>query len=144
MMDFNAQLDKLEQNVIETKSAAEAAAKESHDKVKQRIDRAQADMTQAVQHAQRDANSAADSARSKWARMKADNADKMDDLKAKIEKRSAQVDAKGAAADADWAESDAGSAIDFAAWAIDNARLSVLNAIDARVYAEERAEAARR
>jgi hypothetical protein len=130
-------------HVIDTKSAADAAARESHDKVKQRIDRAQADMTQAVKHAERDATTAADSARSKWARMKADNAAKMDDLKAKVQKRSAQLDAKAAAADADWAESDAGSAIDFAAWAIDNARLSVLNAIDARVYADERAQAAR-
>src|SRR5215469_7569649 len=144
MMDFSAQLDKLEQHVTQTKSAAEAAAKESHDKVKQRIDRAQADMNQVVKHAQQEANTAADSAGGKWARMKTDNAARMDDLEAKIEKRSAQLDAKGAAADATWAESDAGSAIDFAAWAIDTARLSVLNAIDARAYADERAEAARR
>jgi hypothetical protein len=144
MMDFSVQLDKLEQDVADTKSAADAAAKESHDKVKQRIDRAQADINEAVRHAQQEADMAADSARSKWARMKADNAAKMDDLKARIEMRSAQLDAKGAAADATWAESDAGSAIDFAAWAVDNARLSVLHAIDARVCAEERAEAARR
>jgi hypothetical protein len=65
MMNFNAQLDELEQHVIETKWAAEAAARESHDKVKQRIDRAQADMTQAVKLAERDATTAADSARSK-------------------------------------------------------------------------------
>jgi hypothetical protein len=89
MMDFSAQLDKLEQHVTDTKSAAEAAAKESHDKVKQRIDRAQADVNQAVKHAQQEANTGADSARSKWARMKTDNAAKMDDLKVKIESLSA-------------------------------------------------------
>jgi hypothetical protein len=41
--------------------------------------------------------------------------------------------------DAEMAESDAADAIDFAEWAVDNARLSVLSAIDARGYADERA-----
>src|SRR5215813_5627966 len=98
-MDFTAQLDKLKQHVADTRSAAKAAATESHDKLKQRIDRAQVDMNQAVKHAQQDANTAADSTPTKWAQMKADNTAKMDDLKAKIETRSAQLDAKGAAAD---------------------------------------------
>jgi hypothetical protein len=32
--------------------------------------------------------------------------------------------------------------VDYAAWAVDNARLAVLNALDARAYATERAKAA--
>jgi hypothetical protein len=47
-----------------------------------------------------------------------------------------------AASDADWAEADAYDAIDYASWAVDNARLAVLDAIDARIYAGERAAAA--
>jgi hypothetical protein len=36
-----------------------------------------------------------------------------------------------------WAEDDAAAAIDYASWTVDNARLAVLDAIDARVYADE-------
>jgi glycerol-3-phosphate dehydrogenase len=42
-----------------------------------------------------------------------------------------------AASDADWAEDDAAAAIDYADWCVDNARLAVLDAIDARAYADE-------
>jgi hypothetical protein len=65
----------------------------------------------------------------------------MDDAKAKIDKRNRQMDAKLAAREADWADADAADALDFAAWAVDNAELAILDAIDARVYADERAQA---
>src|SRR6266540_3919693 len=76
-------------------------------------------------------------ARSKWAQMKADAAAKMDNFQAKVDKRADQFDAKVAASDADWAENHAADAIDYAAWTVDNARLAVLDAIDARAYADE-------
>ena len=41
-----------------------------------------------------------------------------------------------AATDADWAEADAADAIDYADWAVDNAQLAMLDAIDARAYAD--------
>ena len=66
----------------------------------------------------------------------------MEDAKAKIDKRNRQMDAKVAARDADWADADAADALDFAAWAVDNAELAILDAIDARAYADERAKAA--
>jgi hypothetical protein len=71
--------------------------------------------------------------------MRADAADKMKDVKARTDKRNRQVDADLAATDADFAEADATAAIDYAAWTIDNARLAVLDAIDARAYANMRA-----
>ncbi len=74
--------------------------------------------------------------------MKADAAARTDNLQAKMERQADQVDAKLAASQADGAESDAADAIDFAAWTVDNARLAVLDAIDARAYADERANAA--
>jgi hypothetical protein len=43
-MDFSAKLDTLEQHVTKTKADAAAAAKESRDHVKQRLDQAQADV----------------------------------------------------------------------------------------------------
>ena len=45
-------------------------------------------------------------------------------------------------ATADIAEGEPADAIDFAAWAVDHARLAVLDALDARVSAGERAKAA--
>jgi hypothetical protein len=74
--------------------------------------------------------------------MRADAADKREDIKAKIDKRNRQLDAKDAARDADWADADAADAVDFADWAVDNAELAILDAIDARAYANERAKAA--
>jgi glycerol-3-phosphate dehydrogenase len=68
--------------------------------------------------------------------MKADAAAKMDDIQAKIDKRTRELDAKAAATEADWAEADAADALDFADWAIDNAQLAMLDAIDARAYAD--------
>jgi len=87
--------------------------------------------------ARQDAGAAADDARSKWAQLKADTAAKLDDFDAGMDRRADQLDAKLAASQADGAEADAADAIDFAAWTVDNARLAVLDAIDARVYADE-------
>jgi hypothetical protein len=66
----------------------------------------------------------------------------MEDVKAKIDKRNRTMDAKLAAREADWADDDAADAIDFAEWAVGNAELAILDAIDARAYADERARAA--
>ena len=54
---------------------------------------------------------------------------------------SSRVDAGFAASDADVAAADANAALDHADWAVDNARLAILDAIDARAYADERAAA---
>jgi hypothetical protein len=61
----------------------------------------------------------------------------MADLKAKMEQRRRERDAEAANSDADWAEADAEAAIDLASWATDNARLAVLDALDARGYADD-------
>jgi hypothetical protein len=74
--------------------------------------------------------------RSKWAQTKADAAAKMDELQARMDKRADQLDANMAASGAAWAE-DAAAALDYASWTVDNARLAVLDAIDARAYADE-------
>ncbi|NMI02077.1 hypothetical protein [Pseudonocardia acidicola] len=140
-MDFSAQLDALQNNVAEAKAAVETAATESRDQLRQRIDQAQVDVNLGVKDAEQHADAADAGARSKWNQMKADAAAKMDDIKAKIHERNAQLDASVAADDAAWAEEGASAAIDYAGWAVDNARLAVLDAIDARAYADERAKA---
>jgi hypothetical protein len=135
-MNFSARVDELQQRVAATKSAVQAAATESREQLRQRIDQAQQDAKDAQQRAQQRTDQTADRARSKFAQMKADAAGKMDDFQAKVDKRNRQLDAKAAATDADWAEADAADAIDYADWAVDNAQLAMLDAIDARVYAD--------
>ena len=135
-MDFTSQLDGLQQQAADARTGVQAATTESRDQLRQRIDQAQDDQNQAAKGAQRYAEA---SGSSKWKQIRADAAAKMDDVKARMDKRNQQIDANMAATDADMAEADATAAIDYAAWTIDNARLVVLDAIDARAYANMRA-----
>jgi hypothetical protein len=95
-----------------------------------------------MKEAEQRAGETADRAQSKWAQMKADAAARREDIKAKVDKRAEQLDAKAAAKDAGWAEQDAADAIDYAVWMVYDARLAVLDALDARAYADERAKIA--
>jgi hypothetical protein len=141
-MDFSTQLENLQKRTSETVSAAEAAAAEDREQLRQRIDQAQAHVNLAMKDAQQAAGQAADRAQGKWAQMRADAAAKMDDIKAKVDTRRDRMDAKAAASDAEWAEADASDAIDFAEWATENAGLAVLDALDARANADELARVA--
>ena len=141
-MDFSAKLDELQQRAAEAKAAAQAAASESREQLRQRIDQARVDVDLAGMDARQQVGEAAASTRSKWAQMKADAAVKLDDFEAKMDRRADQRDAKVAAHQADGAEADAADAIEFAAWTVDHARLAVLDAVDARVYADELAQQA--
>jgi hypothetical protein len=141
-MDFSAKLENLQAKVNETVETARAAANENRDQLKQRVDQAQDGANQAMEDAKQQAEETADRAKSKWAQMKADAAAQREDMKAKINKRADQLDAKAAATDADWAEQDAADAIDYAAWMVYDAQLAVLDALDARAYADERARIA--
>lgn len=132
-MDFSIELNALQQQVAQTKSATEAAANESREQLKRRIDQARIESDTASRETRQSRNGGP---QSKWAKMKADANDKMSDVKARIDKRNREVDAGMAAVDADWAESDAADAIDYAAWSVNNARLAILNAIDARAEAD--------
>ena len=142
-MDFTRQFDDLEKRVAEAKAAAQAASTETRDRLKQRIDQAEDDLDQAAADSKQKAGNAKAGTQCKWAQMTADAAAKRDDMKAKIDKRNREMDAKAAAKEADWVEDDAVAALDHAAWTLSSARLAVLDAIDARAYAVERANAAR-
>jgi hypothetical protein len=52
------------------------------------------------------------------------------------------MDANMAADEAAWVEAEAADALDYAEWAVDNAQLAMLDAIDARAYADDLAKAA--
>ena len=90
-MDFSAPLDDLQKRAAEAKASVQAAATESRDKLRQRIDQAQADVDLATKNAKQQAADTADRAQSQWAQMKADASAKMDDVKAKIDKRTDQA-----------------------------------------------------
>jgi hypothetical protein len=139
--NFPTRLDDLQQRVATAKSAIQTAATESETQLKDRIDRAQAGLDQSVQNTRREVSQAADSARAKWAQLKADAAATRSDVKANIDKRTLHVDAKVAAKDADWAEADAAEALDFADWAVESAQLDILDAIHARAHADKLAGA---
>jgi hypothetical protein len=136
-MDFSAKLDDLQQRAAHAKQAAQAAVSESREQLRQRIDQAKVDLDLAATDARQQVGEAAASARSKWAQLKADAAARLDDFDAKMDRRADQRDAKVAVRQADGAEADAADAIEFAAWTVDHARLAVLDAIDARVYADQ-------
>lgn len=138
-MDLLTQFEGLEKQTSSGLAQVKAAATESREKLVQRIDQAQVDL--AEKDARQEVGETADRTQSKWAQMKADARGKMGDIKAKIDKRDDQIDADMAAADADIAAVDASDAIGYAQWVVDNARLAVLDALDARAYAHERARA---
>jgi hypothetical protein len=67
--------------------------------------------------------------------------EKMRDLHDRIDRKRDELDVKAAVDDAEGAEEDAVDALDFAGWAVGQAELAVLDAIDARAWANERAAA---
>jgi hypothetical protein len=140
-MDFVTEVDGLQQQVARMKSAVQAAATESREELRQRIDQAQVDTDTATHEAQESGQSR--EAQTKWAKMRADASDNMREVKARIDKRNQKMDAKSAAQEADWAENDALNAINFASRSLDNARLLILAAIDGRAHAKAQTGAAR-
>jgi hypothetical protein len=141
-MDFSAQLEKLQQQANDTTASIRAASAESRDQLKQRIDQARVDANLALMDVKQQAEQTTDQVQSKLAQVKADASAWMDDIKSKIDKRSDERDAKAAAKDADRAERDAVDAIDYAVVTFYSAQLAVLDALDARAYADERAKIA--
>jgi hypothetical protein len=130
-MDFSARLDGLQKQVEDARNSVRAASGESREQLRRRIDQAGVGGERVTSETRRSATAST----SKWDQMRADAANKMNGIKARIDKRNQQMDAEMAAADADFAEAAADDAIDQAIWAVDNARLTVLDAIDARTNA---------
>ncbi|MEV4538949.1 hypothetical protein AB0J82_34770 [Asanoa sp. NPDC049518] len=141
-MEFTGQLDALQSRVATAKTDVQAAAVESREQLKKRVDQVGLDLDQAVKKAQQQADQASPGARSKWEQMRADAAAKREGIKAKIDKRNREMDAEDAAMEANWAEADAADAINFAGRAVESAEVAILDAISARAYAAERAKAA--
>jgi hypothetical protein len=83
----------------------------------------------------------ADQAQTQWQSFKADTSAKMAEMQGRIERKREERDVKAAEDDAEWAEDSAADALDYAAWAVDQAEVAVLDAADARAWADTRAAA---
>lgn len=137
MSDLSAQLDALKAKLDEVQASVAAAREESRQERQARISDVAAKAQSASEELESKAADASAEAKSRWAAFKANVEVKKDDLAARLEARSLEHDVKLAGRAADRAEDAAVDAIDFADLAIRNACLALLDAIDARLYADE-------
>ena len=134
-------VDALQKQVTHLKDAADQAREETSAQVRARIEQAKADAAADQEPARDEAGRAAGRGHGQWQSMKADAAAKMQDLHGRMGRQRDQLDANMAEDDADAAGEDAVDALGYARWAVGQAELAVLDAIDARAWADERAAA---
>src|SRR6266851_6768183 len=140
-MTISEQVDALQAKVAELRSSLDASRHETNEQIKARVATARAKAQAAQQTVHGKAEQAADHAHPQWQSFKADTSAKMAELQGRIERQRDERDAKAAERDAEQAEDDAADALDYAAWAIDQAEVAVLDAADARAWADARAAA---
>jgi len=140
-MSISDQINALQQRAADLKSSFDQSTKETNEQVKERLGQAKADIEARQDAVKAKAGQAAGHAQSQWAAMKADAAARQAALRDKIDRKRHEHDAKVAERDAEDAEADAADALDYAAWVVDQAQLAVLDAVDARTWADARAAA---
>ena len=140
-MTIFEQVDALQAKVAELKSSLDASRHETNEQIKARVATAGAKAEAAQHTVHGEADQAADHAHTQWQSFKADTSAKMAELRGRIERKRDERDVKAAERDAEAAEDDAADALDYAAWAIDQAEAAVLDAADARAWADARAAA---
>jgi hypothetical protein len=138
-MSISDQIDALQQRAADLKSSFEQSEKETNEQVKKRLGQAKADIDARQDEVKDKAGQATDRAKGQWTAMKADAAARMTAFHAKIDRQRDQHDAKVAERDAEDAEADAADALDYAAYVVDQAQLAVLDAVDARTWANAQA-----
>jgi hypothetical protein len=140
-VNVSDQVNDLQQRAGELKSSFDAARHETNEQVRARIDNLKTDIAKRQDAAKEESKQAADRTQSQWQSLKADAAAKRADLQARMDRKRDERDVKKAERDAEDAEDDAADALDYASWAVDQAQLAVLDAIDARSWADARAAA---
>jgi hypothetical protein len=135
-MSISDQINALQQRAADLKSSFDQSKKETNEQVKERLGQAKADVEARQDAVKAKAGQAAGRAQSQWAALKADAAARQAGFQDKIDRRRDEHDAKVAERDAEDAAADAADALDYAAWAIDQAQLAVLDAADARTWAD--------
>jgi hypothetical protein len=129
------------ERAADLKSSFDQARQETNEQVKARVDQTRADIAAHDSAAKEKAGQAAGRAQSQWKSMQADAAAKRQDLQDRMARKRDQHDVKVAEEEAEAAEEDAADALDYATWVVDQAKLAVLDAVDARTWADARAAA---
>ena len=140
-MTMSEQIDALQAKVADLKSSLDASGHETNEQIKTRVASAKAKARAAQETVRGKADQAADHAHTQWQSFKADASAKMAELQGRIDRKREERDVKAAEDDAERAEDNASDALDYAAWAVDQANVAVLDAADARVWADARAAA---
>jgi hypothetical protein len=140
-MSISDQVDALQQKAADLKSSFDQSKKETHEQVEKRLDQAKTDIAARQQAAKNQAQHTTEHAQSQWQAMKADGTARMQAFHDRIDRKRDAHDVKVAERNAQDAEDDAADALDYASWALDQAELAVLDAVDARTWADARAAA---
>jgi hypothetical protein len=140
-MNVSDQVDTLQKRAADLKSSFDQARQETNEQVKARVDQTRADIAAHDSAAKEKAGQAAGRAQSQWKSMQADAAAKRQDLQDRMARKRDQHDVKVAEEEAEAAEEDAADALDYATWVVEQAKLAVLDAVDARTWADARAAA---
>jgi hypothetical protein len=140
-MTLSEQVDALQAQVAEVKSSLEASRHETNEQIRARIAdaRAKAGAAQGAVHDHTD--EAADRVHTQWQSFKADVATMLQELKGRIGRQRDEHDVKEAEIAAERAEDNAVDALGFAVLAVYGFQVEVLDAVDARAWADERAAA---
>jgi molybdenum-dependent DNA-binding transcriptional regulator ModE len=135
-------IDTLQKRAADLKSSFEQTQHENNEKVKARLAQAKADIVAGQRAVNEKTEQAAGHTQSQWKSMKADAAAKVQDMHDRAEASATSMTLRRQAErDAEAAEEDAADALDYATWAVDQAELAVLDAMDARSWADERSAA---
>jgi DNA repair exonuclease SbcCD ATPase subunit len=140
-MSISEQVDALQQRTAALKSSADQARHETAAQIKARIDQTKADIDAGQEAVKAQAGEASEHAQSQWKSLKADAAARNQALRDRVDRQRNEHDVKKAEQQAEDAEDDAADALDYALWVVDQAQLAVLDAIDARSWADARAAA---
>jgi hypothetical protein len=135
------QIDALQHQVSELKESVRQASQETSQQVAARVEQVKASLSRQADSAGDGAGQAVDQSQNQWQAMKAELAAKMRDLHDHIDRKQGEISADVADDDAMAAEDAAVDALDYASWTVWQAELTVLDAIDARSRADERAAA---
>lgn len=131
-------IDALQEQATELRTTVDLARQGNSEQVRARIAQLRADIAADRGSAREKAGQSAGQVQSQWQSIRADAVARTQDMHDRINRKHDELDAKEAERHAEHAETDAEQALDFAWWAVGEAQLSVLHALDARAWADER------
>lgn len=136
MKKLSDYLQELANHVADAEKKAEAAEQESKEKVEASIQKSKADAKARQESFKADVKKHQEATAMHWQELQEDYHQRVQQIKNKFKTEKETMEAKQAIGRADDAEAYAKYAIDFAMMSIDEAEVAVLEAIDARAYAE--------